>query len=208
MKKILLFISLFFLILTFASCDDGECRHENMSQIRLNLPAPSRDTPNTPVIAVIHTFPTTSPQRDIPTRTRSMLPHAQSPDIPSIPARSAPTRSPPSRPRRSDIKYRRSNIPRAALSRAIRNMSAMCVIIPIFRIINNQRDTFSPKIPFCQVVLSRDIPNLHVKTANIHIKRIILLPRDTNMKKRYSQRYPAPNRARKGSPARAEILIR
>ena len=31
MKKILLFISLFFLILTFASCDDGECRHENMT---------------------------------------------------------------------------------------------------------------------------------------------------------------------------------
>lgn len=30
MKKILLFISLFFLILSFASCDDGECRHENM----------------------------------------------------------------------------------------------------------------------------------------------------------------------------------
>lgn len=31
MKKILLFISLFFLILSFASCDDGECRHENMT---------------------------------------------------------------------------------------------------------------------------------------------------------------------------------
>lgn len=31
MKKILLFISLFFLILTFASCDDGECRHEKMN---------------------------------------------------------------------------------------------------------------------------------------------------------------------------------
>ena len=31
MKKILLFISLFFLILSFASCDDGKCRHENMT---------------------------------------------------------------------------------------------------------------------------------------------------------------------------------
>ena len=31
MKKILFFISLFLLVLTFASCDDGECRHENMT---------------------------------------------------------------------------------------------------------------------------------------------------------------------------------
>lgn len=31
MKKILFFISLFLLVLTFASCNDGECRHENMS---------------------------------------------------------------------------------------------------------------------------------------------------------------------------------